>query len=372
MNARTHRLRVLQILPALEAGGVEKSTMEIAAALIAAGHQATVVSAGGRMVAALEAMGATHVTLPVGRKSPLTFRHVKALRELMKGHDIVHARSRMPAWLAWFALRGLSAPPHFVTTVHGLNSPSRYSRIMTRGERVICVSETVKDYVLRHYPDTPANRLVVIPRGIAPAQFPKRPQVDLEARAHFSRQWPALAQPGALLLMPGRGTRLKGHTDAIRLLQQLKAEGLPAVLWMPGADDPKRAAYVAELRSLAQSLGVAAQVVITPPVSNVAQAYAASDVVLQLSRKPESFGRTVIEALSVGVPVIGWDHGGVGEILRKLFPEGAVACFSDAALVEKAKAFLATPPVTPATIPYNLESMQEATLNVYDRLEYDH
>lgn len=94
-------------------------------------------------------------------------------------------------------------------------------------------------------------------------------------------------------------------------------------------------------------------------------------MVLQLSRKPESFGRTVIEALSVGVPVIGWDHGGVGEILRKLFPQGAVACFSDAGLVEKAKAFLSAPPMTPAAIPYNLESMQGATLEVYDRLEYE-
>ncbi|NUS39539.1 MAG: glycosyltransferase, partial [Lysobacter sp.] len=148
------RLTVVQVLPALEAGGVERSTIEIADALVHDGHRALVVSAGGRLLPELLATGAEHITLPIGRKSPLVLRHVPALRRLFarEGVDIVHARSRLPAWLARFALRGLRAPPHFVTTVHGLNSPSRYSAVMASGERVICVSRTVRDYVLQHYP----------------------------------------------------------------------------------------------------------------------------------------------------------------------------------------------------------------------------
>jgi glycosyltransferase involved in cell wall biosynthesis len=142
------RLTVAQLLPALESGGVERSTLEIAGALAAAGHRALVVSAGGRLLPALEATGARHLALAIGRKSPLVLRHVRRLRRWFadEGVDIVHARSRLPAWLAWRALRGMEPArrPRFVTTVHGLNSPSRYSAIMARGERVVCVSETVR------------------------------------------------------------------------------------------------------------------------------------------------------------------------------------------------------------------------------------
>ncbi|HBK45326.1 MAG TPA: glycosyl transferase, partial [Xanthomonadaceae bacterium] len=177
-----HRLTVVQLLPALQSGGVERSTLEIAAALVRAGHRAVVVSAGGRLVQPLLESGAEHVTLDIGRKSLLTLRHVLSLRRLFAalGADIVHARSRLPAWLGWYALQGMPAArrPRFVTTVHGLNSPSRYSAVMTRGERVVCVSQTVRDYVLRHYPRTDAGKLRTIPRGIDPAQFPRRPRHD--------------------------------------------------------------------------------------------------------------------------------------------------------------------------------------------------
>ncbi|MGD4883875.1 glycosyltransferase, partial [Xanthomonas citri pv. citri] len=141
-----HRLTVVQLLPALQSGGVERSTLEIAAALVRAGHRAVVVSAGGRLVQPLLDAGGEHLTLEIGRKSLLTLRHVAGLRRLFAelGADIVHARSRLPAWLGWYALRGMpeAARPRLVTTVHGLNSPSRYSAVMTYGERVICVSKT--------------------------------------------------------------------------------------------------------------------------------------------------------------------------------------------------------------------------------------
>ncbi len=371
------RLTVVQLLPALEAGGVERSTLEIAEALVRAGHRAIVVSNGGRLLPRLEALGAEHVQLDIGRKSPLVLRHVAALRRLFRevDADIVHARSRLPAWLARFALRGMrgrkppASVPRFVTTAHGLNSPSRYSAIMARGERVICVSGCVRDYLLRHYPGTDPQRLVVIPRGVDPQAFPRAPMPDRAARARIAAGYARLAGDGPLLLMPGRGTRLKGHADAIALLANLRASGIDARLWMPGALQDGREAYLAELEDLAQAAEVEDAVAITETTDDIAEAYAASDLVLQLSRKPESFGRTVIEALSVGRPVLGWAHGGVGELLQALQPAGALAPFDMAALASAARNLLAHPPVPAATMQmYRLDAMQEATLALYQSL----
>lgn len=367
-------LTVMQLLPALESGGVERSTLEVADALVQAGHRAIVVSTGGRLLPGLLASGATHIDLDIGRKSLRTLRHVATLREAMARErvDVLHARSRLPAWLGWRSLRGIDEThrPRFVTTVHGLNSPSRYSAVMARGERVICVSQTVRDYVLRHYPATDPTLLRVIPRGIDPAAFPRAPLPDAAARSRAASLHPQLGGTGPLLLLPGRGTRLKGHDDALRLLAALREDGMDARLWMPGARDPARADYVAELQARAQSLGIAEALAITPPTFAIADAYAAADLVLQLSRKPESFGRTVIEALAVGRPVLGWSHGGVGELLRELQPDGAVAAFDAPALQRRAVGLLSRDPALAATMPpmpdtYTLSAMQRATLDVY-------
>ncbi len=366
----TRSLTVVQLLPALDSGGVERSTLEIADALVRAGHRAVVVSAGGRLVPQLLDAGAEHVTLDIGRKSPRVLRHVPALRRLFAGADIVHARSRLPAWIGWFALRGMpqASRPAFVTTVHGLNSPSRYSAIMARGERVICVSDTVRGYVLRHYPETDPARLRTIPRGIDAAAFPRVPSPGRQARAAVAALHPALGGDGPLLLLPGRGTRLKGHADAIALLAALRRDSVDARLWMPGALQAGREGYAAELEDMALEASVGEAVVLTGATAQIAQAYAASDLVLQLSRKPESFGRTVIEALSVGRPVLGWAHGGVGEVLNELQPGGAVPPFDADALAASARALLASPPSPPASIPYTLERMQRDTLAVYAEL----
>ncbi len=367
------RLTVVQLLPALESGGVEHSTLEIAAALVADGHRAIVVSAGGRLLPALLESGAEHVTLDIGRKSLASLRHIPALRVLLRreGVDIVHARSRLPAWLGRMVLRTLpqAQRPHWVTTVHGLNSPGRYSAVMASGERVVCVSETVRDYVLRHYPDTDPARLRTIPRGIDPARFPRRPHPDPGARASIAQAHPALAGAGPLLLLPGRGTRLKGHADALQLLAALRAGAFPdARLWLPGAREAGREAYIEELEAQARTLGLDAVVAFTAPTSHMAAAYAACDLVLQLSRKPEAFGRTVVEALSVGRPVLGWAHGGVGELLRELQPQGAVPAFDADALATTVAAMLRASPHPLPTIPYTLQAMQRHTLDLYVEL----
>lgn len=368
------RLTVVQLLPALHSGGVERSTLEIAAALVAAGHRSLVVSAGGRLVQTLVAGGSEHIALPIGRKSPLVaYLAMRRLRaELARIRpDIVHVRSRLPAWLAWFALRGLPGPrPRFVTTVHGLNSPGRYSAIMTRGDNVICVSNTVREHVCTHWPDTPPARLHVIPRGVDPAQFPRAHRAPDAWREQLAREHPALAQ-GRVLLLPGRGTRLKGHADAIALLARLREGGEDARLWLLGAREPGREAYIAELEALARERGVFDQLVISPPRHDIAEAYAVADLVLQLSNKPEAFGRTVIEALSIGRPVLGWDHGGVGELLRELYPSGAVRRGDGAALADAARAMLSGPAPVPVTMPYTLAAMQSAILERYAGLVQD-
>lgn len=369
-----HRLTVVQLLPALQSGGVERSTLEIAAALVRAGHRAVVVSAGGRLVQSLLDAGGEHLTLEIGRKSLLTLRHVAALRRLFAelGADVVHARSRLPAWVAWFALRGMpeATRPRLVTTVHGLNSPSRYSAVMTYGERVICVSQTVRDYVCTHYPQTDPTRLRTIARGVDVAQFPRRPQPDDRARAWAQTVLSRLPAEAPLLLLPGRGTRLKGHADGLQLLAGVRAAGVPAFLWLPGAREPGREAYVRELEAEAARLGVADAVAFTEPTARIAEAYAASNLVLQLSRKPEAFGRTVVEALSVGRPVLGWAHGGVGELLAELQPSGAVAAFDAQALRTQALQLLHQAPALPAALPYTLQAMQTATLKLYDELRH--
>jgi glycosyltransferase involved in cell wall biosynthesis len=367
------RLTVVQLLPALQSGGVERSTLEIADALVRAGHRAIVVSAGGRLLPALQQSGAEHVTLDIGRKSLLTLRHVPALRRLFAEvrADIVHARSRLPAWLGLWAVRGMPAAtrPRFITTMHGLNSPGRYSAVMTFGERVICVSDTVRRYLLQHYPRTDPARLVVIPRGIQPDQFPRTAHPDADARAWAMAQHPSLVGEGPLLLLPGRGTRLKGHADALRLLAALRRDGDDVRLWLPGSREPGRETYLGELETECARLGIADAVAFTPPTAAIARAYAGCDLVLQLSRKPESFGRTVIEALSVGRPVVGWAHGGVGELLAELQPQGAVPPFDADALATTTRAVLAHPPPPLATMDaYTLRAMQDATLSLYQDL----
>lgn len=360
-------LTVVQLLPALDAGGAERSTVEIAAALAAAGHRAIVVSAGGRLLPELLAAGGEHVELAIGRKSPLTLRHARTLRGLLRatGADIVHARSRLPAWVAVAALRGLPAAPALVTTVHGLNSPGRYSAVMLRGQRIICVSECVRAFVRTHYPQVDPARLQVIPRGVDAAAFAGAAPLDAAWIQALRAQHPAL-EGGRLLLLPARGTRLKGHRSALDLLQALRREGVDARLLLAGVVQPGRAAYVEALRAQARRLGVHTAVAFSEPLARRREMYAMADLVLQLSERPEAFGRTVTEALASGRAVLGWDHGGVGELLRELFAAGAVAPGDMAGLVRRAGELLASPaPALRLPDRYTLARMQADTLALY-------
>ncbi len=357
----------MQLLPALASGGVERSTLEIGAALVAAGQRSLVVSAGGRLVAPLEVAGSVHHTLDVGAKSLRTLGRIGALRRLIERErpDILHLRSRLPAWIALAALRRLRGPrPHVVTTVHGLNSPGAYSAVLTRGERVICVSGTVRAHLLRHYPQLDPARLAVIPRGIDPAALPHGFAAPPEWRAAVERDHPAL-RGGRWLLLPARGTRLKGHAEAIALLAALRARGHDLRLWLLGADEPGRGRYVAELRARVDRLRLADCVAISAPRADVREAIAGSALVLQLSNRPEAFGRTVVEALALGRPVLGVDHGGVGELLAAHFPEGRCVPGDAGSALRVAEQLLARElPLPPRPLP-TLAAMQQATLALY-------
>ena len=360
---------VVQLIPTLGPGGAERTTMEVARALVAKGHRSVVISGGGRWVTRLKAEGSEHITLPIGSKSPALlgalFRLRAALKELKP--DVVHVRSRLPAWLARFALIGLHPRPALVTTVHGLNSVSTYSRIMTRGDRVIVVSNMARDHVLKHYPSLNPAVVRVIPRGADPREFPPGHKASDDWRAQFFSDYPML-QGGPLLTLPGRGTRLKGHAEAIELLARLHADGIKARLLLLGVDENRRDRYGAEMRQLAREFGVHRYVAMSPSRGDVRDVYAISQLILQLSVRPESFGRVVAEALCQGRPVLGYDHGGVGELLRELYPAGCVPPLDLGAACERAKALLSNPPpVNSAAVP-KISDLQRLTLSVYAEL----
>ena len=367
-------LKVVQLLPALDSGGVERGTLEIARALVAAGHESVVLSKGGRLVEQLQREGSRHIARDLGRKSPATFLQYRALRRLFEAErfDIVHARSRLPAWVAWLAWRGMpaNARPHFVTTVHGMHSVSRYSAIMCAGERVIAVSDTVRDYIRTHYPPgrwphLADERITVIPRGIDPAEFPRDYQPSDEWLARFRAEFPQIAGRKVLTL-PGRLTRLKGHHDFISLVARLVGEGLDVAGLIVGGEDPKRPGYAKEIRERVQAEGLGERIVFTGHRSDVREIYAVSDCVLSLSSTPESFGRTVLEPLAMGRPVVGYAHGGVAEILGELFPQGAVGKGDvGGAAARVADVLQARTPVVAHNTRFLLERMQAQTLAVY-------
>lgn len=362
-------MKVLQILPELNSGGVERGTLEIAAHLVRAGHEALVVSNGGRLVDALEKSGARHVTMPVHKKRLGSLLQVRPLRRLFEAErpDIVHIRSRVPGWLAWLALGKMDAAtrPRLVSTVHGFYSVNAYSAIMTRGERVIAVSESVRDYVLKSYPRVEAERVRVVPRGVELARYPRGFAPDESWLVRWREQLPKLAGK-VVLLLPGRITRLKGHEDFFKLIAGLRAGGVPAHGLVVGDTHPKKTAYLAELRQVCVRLGVADVVEFLGHRTDLREIMAMSDLVLSLSQQPESFGRTVVEALAIGKRFVGYDHGGVGEQLRRLFPEGCVKLGDGAGLLTTTERVLKAR-AQPGPIPsdYTLEAMCSGTEAVY-------
>ncbi len=362
---------ILQLLPALHAGGVERGTLEIAAAIIQAGGRALVASAGGRLVPALQALGAEHFTLPLDRKSAI-WGNGGRLAQLARdeGVDILHARSRAPAWSAWRAA-GLTGLP-LVTTWHGTyneNFPVKrlYNSVMARGDRVIAISDFIRAHVLARHPEA-LSRLRTIPRGVDPVLFD--PDAVAPARVAALRSAWGLAEGRPAVLLPARLTRWKGQAVLIEALGRLPQPPV-AVLLGDG-----RAGYAAELTTLAATHGVA--LVLAGHTADMPAALLACDVIIHASTEAEAFGRVVIEAQAMRRPVIAADLGGPRETVAH-GQTGWLAPPGDAkALAETLAMVLALPPEARAAIGaaaradvlarFTTSAMQAATMAVYAEL----
>ena len=364
-------LSVVQLLPELEVGGVEQGTLEIAAALVAGGHRAVGVAGGGRLVPKLEALGATHITLPIGQKRLSSLLLIRRLREIFVSEriDLVHARSRLPAWLGYLALKGMPVAqrPRWVTTVHGPYTVNRYSQIMVSGERVIAISAFIQGYIARAYPQLEAGRVRVIPRGVDRQQWPTDYAPPAAWQADWREQHPTLSTRPTLVL-PGRLTRWKGPEDFLGVVARLRNQGIAVHGLLAGGPHPRKQAFERSLRALARELQIESDLSFLGQRSDLREVMAVSTCAFSLTHIPEAFGRTTLEALSLGVPVIGYDHGGTGEILRAVFPAGLVPPGDLDAAAARCAQFLAAPPSVQASHPYTTAQLQAATLAVYSEL----
>lgn len=362
-------MKVVQVLPALHSGGVERGTLEFAAELVKRGHESWVISSGGPKVNRLEREGSAHITRPVHRKSLRSFGQILPMKQLLAElqPDIVHVRSRMPAWITWLAWKSLPASqrPALVSTFHGMYSVSPYSAIMARADQVIAVSDCVRDYVETHY-RVPPEKLTVIQRGVDRSTFfPAPPSPEWLHRLY--QQHPQLRHK-RLVMMPGRISRWKGQTLFLEAMARIVAQAPDCHGVIVGGAEPGKAHFLDELKSCCQALGLSDQVTFMGLRDDMDELYRLSDVVCHLSTKPEPFGRTVTEALASGTPVAAFDRGGAAETLRACFDVGLVEPDNNDAFVERVLALL-TRPRTPIALPerFFLEAQTEATLGVYER-----
>lgn len=359
-------MRILQVLPALNSGGVERGTVDFAREIVKLGHESIVLSSGGRMVKDLETAGTRHITLPVHRKSLSSLKMVRPVRRLLEElkPDVVHVRSRIPAWVVWLAWRKMprATRPRLISTFHGLYSVSFYSAIMAKAERIIAISQTVYDYILENYAVDPA-RLTLIHRGVDDSVFtPGSPDpVWLEK---LVGDYPAIAGK-RIILMPGRLSRWKGQEAFLDMMVKIIAARPDCHGVVVGDADPEKAHYREELKQKAQTLGLAQHVTFVGHRSDILQFYRLADIVCHMSSKPEPFGRTLTEALACGSKVVAFDRGGATESLSACFPEGLVPPDDLERFAERVLALSGQQKNIVVKPEFLLAHQVEATLNVY-------
>lgn len=378
LEPRSSQMTVLQVLPALVSGGVERGTIDMAEAIQAAGGRAIVASAGGPMTAELTRAHVEHVTLPVDSKNPFTIRQNAArLAELIRREnvDIVHARSRAPAWSAWKAAKRTGAI--FVTTFHGTYSHGNaikrwYNSVMVRGERVIAISDFIAGHIRQIY-GVPTDRIRVIPRGVDISRF-DIPVISSERVIALALRW-RLPDGIPVVMLPGRLTRWKGQTVFLDAIARL---GRRDVQYLMVGSEGSRGAYRKELEQLIANRGLSAIVHVIDDCNDMPAAYMLTDVVISASTDPEAFGRVIVEAQAVGRPVIATDHGGARETVLEGETGWLVKPGDGAALAEAINRALALTPadrerlkdraVAHVRANYTKELMCRRTLAVYDEL----
>jgi glycosyltransferase involved in cell wall biosynthesis len=366
---------VLQVLPSLVTGGVERGTIEMTQAIADAGWTALVASAGGRLVPVVERAGGRHITLPLASRNPLRiWRNGQLLAGLIRAEQvaIVHARSRAPAWSASLACKRTGA--HFVTTYHGtynedLPFKRRYNSIMAHGERVIAASRFIANLINRQHQTDPA-RIRIIPRGVDPAIFDPG-AVAGHRVARLALEW-RLPHGASVVLLPGRLTSWKGQAVLIEALARLTGHNVCCVL--VGSDQGRRR-YSAGLIRQAEALGVADRLRLVGECQDMPAALLLADVVVHASTQPEAFGRVVIEAQAMGRPVVASDLGGPIETVEHGVTGWRTPPGDAGALATAIEMALALPPEARKAIGcraraavlrgYTVSAMQVATLGVY-------
>lgn len=312
-------MKVLQVIPGLDTGGAERTTIEIAQALVREGHEALVASEGGAMEAELAAVGGELIRLPLATKNPVRMLgNAGRLKALIgeRGIDIVHARSRAPAWSAMRAAR--AAGVKFVTTYHGTyNAKSGlkryYNSIMARGDRVIANSEFIRDHIVSGH-GLRADAITVIPRGVDVDRFEMTDSVKRRGR-DLASEW-ALPEDRFIVMLPARLTRWKGQLVAIQALGHLKAAGRDVPVLVLVGGDQGRNSYHEEIERLIGRHGLEKDVWIVGHCDDMPGALAMADLAVNPSTDPEAFGRTAAEASAAGLPVIVADHGGAREVVE--------------------------------------------------------
>ena len=368
---------VLQIIPSLLSGGAERGTVELAAALVDAGWMSHVASSGGALERDVIRAGAHHLTLPLASKNPLVMRrNAKALVRLIRqlGIDIVHARSRAPAWSAWAAARATGC--HFVTTFHNAYGARtalkrRYNSVMARGERVIAISHFVADHAAAVY-GIGRERLRVIPRGVDLASFdPTR--VGAQRIIDLARQW-RLPDGAPVVMLPGRLTRWKGGLDFITAVAALGRRDLCCIL--VGA--AQSSGFRKELDAAIEGRGLGGLFRIVGECRDMPAAYMLADLVVSASTDPEGFGRVIVEAQAMGRPVVATNHGGAREtmvpgvtgwLVPPREPEALAAAIGEAlSLAVKERECLSRRAIAHVGAHFTREAMCARTIEVYREL----
>jgi lipopolysaccharide heptosyltransferase II len=300
-------VKILQILPQLNCGGVEVGTIDLAQALIARGHRAYVISAGGELVPRLIKMGAHHYELPVDKKSFKTLATIGTIRGIIEKEriDIVHARSRVPAWVAYLATRPTNAK--FVTTCHGYYSKHLMSTIMGWGERVIVISRAVGRRMIDDFHVLP-ERIRLIHRG-----------VDTEMYGYDNQRYSKKrlkAKERFIIANIGRLTPIKGHEYFIRAIHLLSHQYPQIEAWIVGGSSKRKAKYCEQLKVLVAKLGMTNNVKFMGVEDNVPELLKKVDMLVLSTTYPEGFGRVIIEAGASGVAVVATKVGGVPDIIE--------------------------------------------------------
>lgn len=312
-------LKVIQLLPELNFGGVERGVKDFSKALVDRGHQSIVISNGGLLQEEIENNGAKHINLPIHKKRISSLFLASQLKEIYEKEkpDIVHIRSRMPAWINFFAFKKLKKRPLLISTFHGLYSTPIYSQVMSKVDHTISISNTVKNYIQSTYKMTD-DQITIIPRGCDSDQFNKE-GIEESWLSKWYEEFPQ-TQGKKILTLPTRITKWKGVDSFIDLVESLDDDDLHALVVGPVSDSKRK--YYESLVNKVHEKSLSNKITFTGSRKDIANIYKFSDVVYNLSIQPEPFGRTTIEAISCGSAVAGWKHGGTQEILEELFPQG--------------------------------------------------